>query len=812
MVIEGLEPRLRVPERGHETEQARRRRLTWVREQAGTELKALDDFTLDATRLVGNIENLVGSVAMPVGLAGPLKFSGEHATGWITAPFATTEGALVASVSRGSYAISRAGSVTTRVLGQRMIRSPRFDFTDINSAHAFAKWVQDQHGILTQLIREVSQHAELTMLRPLQIGRSVDVLFEFETGDASGQNMTTACTWRSCLWIEQQLSTHPTIELRSFCVEGNAAGDKKLSHRALLNGRGTRVTAECSISGETLEQVFKVGQKDMVRAFNINVTGTALAGGISSNINVVNAIAAIFAATGQDMACVHESGAGILNIEPDGDGIYASLLLPALAIGTVGGGTSLPQQAAYLEMIGCKGDGRVARLAEVIAGFSLALDLSTLSAVIGGQFATAHERLGRNRPVDWFTVDDLTPSFFQRELTASDTHGEVEVVKFIDDAIQSSVISDLTQRVSAQKLVGLVPVDIHFADGAALELIVKAKPLDSEVVLAAHRMVSLAGGRLAEAWSRGSDASDLLGTHLRELELYRTPGPAAAIMPRCHGIYRAPDREAFLLLLERLGSDVILMNSADRPQDWSDEHIRVALDGIAAVHGYWLGREDELSSLEWLGETTGGERVNSMPDLWRGLFEHHHTEFPHIITTDVLAGVNRTIDTMGEWWPELEAMPRTLIHNDFNSRNIGLRTTPVDSEKSDCFELVAYDWELATIHVPQRDLVELLAYVLPPDVSAERVHALSEHHRLSVQKRTSIPLDPQKWCRGYQLALADFLIRRLSLYLMVHTVQRLPFIERVVATVVRLTEIERSAPPGHSTESYTAVPLQQPSH
>ncbi|MBO0853751.1 MAG: phosphotransferase [Nocardia sp.] len=787
----------KVPDRGHESEISRQRRLTWIREQTGSGLRALDRFDLDPARLVGNIENLVGSVSIPVGLAGPLHFRGEHARGWITAPFATTEGALVASATRGAVAVSRSGGVATRVLGQRMVRSPRFDLEDVIGAHRFAEWAVAQHDALTTEIADVSRHARLIAVRPMQIGRSVDLVFEYETGDASGQNMTTACTWRACLWIEKQLAGHPDIRLRSFCVEGNTAGDKKLSQRSLINGRGMRVTAECRIDGPTLRRVLKVDQADMVRAFTISVVGTALGGGIAPNINVANAIAAIFAATGQDIACVHESGTGILNVEADGDGIYASLLLPALAIGTVGGGTNLPQQSDYLAMLGCGGTGTAARLAEIIAGYALALDLSTLSAVIGGQFATAHERLGRNRPVRWFTRSDLTAEFFRRSLAEAvpDRAAAVSGVEVIGDLTEASVISDLTHRVSTQKLVGVLPVDVRFGDRPdPLELVVKAKPLDGEVVLAAHRMVSLAGGRLAEAWSRGSDVSGFLGTHMRELELYRSPGPLTAIMPRCYGIHVEPDREAYLLLMERLGPDVVLKDSGDRPQDWTGAHIRAALTGIAVAHGHWYDRADELAALDWLGPPTEAGRVAEMTELWRGLYEHHRQEYPELITDEWVGETMSWIGTIADWWPELESMPRTLVHNDFNSRNIALRRIPAtEPGVPDSFTLVAYDWELTTVHIPQRDLVEFLAYVLTPDVGAEVVDEYVEYHRAAVSAAAGCAIDPVMWRRGYRLALADFVIRRLSLYLMVHAVHRLPFIERVVATVARLRELDRPA-------------------
>ena len=94
-------------------------------------------------------------------------------------------------------------------------------------------------------------------------------------------------------------------------------------------------------------------------------------------------------------------------------------MLPSLIVGTVGGGTHLPAQNALLESMGCAGPGKVFRLAEIIAGYCLSLDLSTLAAVASGEFAAAHEKLGRNRPVRHLEREELDAAFFEPMLRRS---------------------------------------------------------------------------------------------------------------------------------------------------------------------------------------------------------------------------------------------------------------------------------------------------------------------------------------------------------------------------------------------------------
>ena len=781
-----------IPLRGENTEAARVTRLDWWRETTGKPLASLDRSGLDPRSLAGNIENLVAGVEIPVGLAGPLLFRGERAVGLVTAPLATTEGALVASVARGARAISRSGGVETRVLFQRMVRAPGFEFESVGAAARFVQWVVRQRVELEREIATVSSHSKLVELDPVQIGRVIHLRFIYETADAGGQNMTTASTWRACQWINDELAVMPGMRPTWFVIEANMSGDKKLTQLNTSSGRGSRVAAEAVLDRATIQQVLKTTPEAIDRTCRIASAGSLASGAVGFDIDAANVIAAMFVATGQDIASVYESGSAIFSAEPDGDGLRVSLLLPNLVIGTVGGGTGLQQQRDYLTALGCAGNDGVKRLAEIICGFSLALDISTLAAVASGQFADAHERLGRGHRVNWLSAADLDVPLLEPMLAeAMDEPGltVTDVVRLEEDT-RSSILSDLTARGDNRKLIGLFPLRLTYTrggDAKEVELVAKVKPLDQEVIIEAAKLASLCGGRLAEIYPRWRDWTGFKDTHTREPAIYRSTDPVLrGVLPEVYGIHEDPTREASIILMERLGPEVILKDSAGQPELWLEEYVEAAIRGIGAVHRRWLGRSEMATGSGthgarepgWLGRVQSATRMVAMGELWEALTEHNAVEHPAWIGVSEHRRLNELIATLPAWWEELESMPWTLVHGDFNPRNIALR--------SGSLQLVAYDWELATLHVPQRDLVELLTYVLPASSDKSLVTRYVELHRQIVAPS----MGPAAWRRGYQLALWDFAINRVQLYLMAHTHRELPFLAHVVPTLFHLIALE----------------------
>ncbi len=777
----------KVPARGVYTETARQERLAFIRQQTNSELTQVADTQLEPTSLVSNIEALVGSVEVPVGIAGPLYIRGSHADGLFYAPMATSEGALVASATRGATALSRSGGVKVHVIGQRMLRVPVFVLDSFASALFFAEWVKDhQHEIAGQT-RKYSNYAQLVDINTELMGHSVHVQFAYETGDAAGQNMTTTCTWQACQWIIAQMKSFEDISFNNFLVEANLSNDKKVTYNSFVRGRGIRVLAECILTEEVCRKVLKVSPKQLFSAYNHFIAGSIASGMVGMNINIANVIAAMFTATGQDIACVHESAIGQLSMEiTDDNAIYVTLRLPSLVVGSVGGGTNLPRQKECLELIGCAGPGCAHKLAEIITAFCLALDISTLSAIASDQFARAHEKLGRNRPVNWLKLGDLNSDFFQRAMQNNvHTFGlELDSVQALTlEQTGSSIITELTAH-KVNKLLGHFPFQLTFADSKLVKkVMVKVKPLDDEVILMFNSMAAMCDARLAHAYNEFKNALGFKACHQRELVVMsQTDERFVKYAPLTYHTWQDESREAYVLVQE-LMEDMELMDSADDTSGWTKQHLQAAITGIAEVHSIWYGKEAQLLNKPWLKDAPNRENMLAKTRLWEMLGAHSVEEFPEWFSEQDGQRFRDRLYSLTDWYAEIDAMPKTLIHNDFTPRNIAFRR--IDGQ----LRLCAYDWELATVHLPQHDLAELLVFTLQPDFDLNDLEYYIELHRLELAKYSEQVIDAQQWRRGFTLALWDIVVNRMPMYNMAHTFRHYKFMDRVQATFRRLLDV-----------------------
>jgi hydroxymethylglutaryl-CoA reductase (NADPH) len=344
----------------------------------------------------GNIENPVGAVQVPLGVAGPLHVEGEHAQGLFYVPLATTEGALVRSYERGMMALTRAGGATVRLHADENRVSPVFVFDGVAEATAFARELPGLFESLKAEAESTTRHGRLLRLEPRAVGREVAVHFVYWTADAHGMNMIVKATDHACRWlVEQGRAGHAG---RYYLFSG-AESEKRASGSLFAGGKGKKVVAGARLSRRLVRAYLHTTPAGFADLWQRTVIGHLQSGALGYNGHFANGLTALFIACGQDVANVVNSAVGITSFEvlPDGD-LYASVTLPALTVATVGGGTGLGTARECLEMLGCVGEGAAPKLAEIVAATLLAGELSMGAAIASGEFVDAHEEYGRNRP------------------------------------------------------------------------------------------------------------------------------------------------------------------------------------------------------------------------------------------------------------------------------------------------------------------------------------------------------------------------------------------------------------------------------
>lgn len=768
-----------IPDRGLYSEAARLNRLRFLRESTGLNLESLEETRIEADSLRGNIENMIGTVEIPIGVAGPLLVNRQNEEALLYAPIATTEGALVSSISRGARAASLCGGITARAIRQRMTRAPMFELESIDHAIRFAEKIQTKIEVLREITRKHSNFSQLIELDPVVVARTVHLRFVYETGDAAGQNMTTVCTANACEWLLREFSNDSSISIVDFALEGNLSTDKKVSYRSAISGRGTQVVAECAISRKVLMEVLKVTPEQVLRIYYRGTSAALYSGILGFNINVANVVAGIFTATGQDIASVHESSTAQLHFEPRGDDLYASLTMPNLIVGTVGGGTRLKTQGEMLELLGCRGENGSARLAEAICAFALALELSTTAAIVGGQFAKSHERLGRSKEKNWLKRDQLKQPFFQSIIESRNPETRVlSVIERPDFKMGDSLVVESASQVT-KRLCGIFSFELDVTENGArkiLSVVVKAKPIDQEVILATEMMGSLCGESLARAYRAAKAVNPFVGCHIREIKLYeQTDRRFTDIAPVFYGAISDDRSETYVLMIERL-ENLSHFDSADLSGNWDHGNLAAAIEGIAGFHSIHLGREGELANQDWIGPIVTAKTLTSAGPLWESLALHGRTEFAEWFTEDDFENHLKWMRSFQDY-----ATSKTLIHGDFNSRNIALRQSDTGETR-----LCAYDWELATIHVPQRDLVELLSFTLGVSCTGEELLYFIEQHRHALERRSGRSLGAHDWLKDFKRALEEFMVTRLAMYFVAHTHRHCAFLPRVYRTARHL--------------------------
>ena len=335
---------------------------------------------LDASRADALIENVVGTYALPVGVATNFLVNGRE----VLVPMAVEEPSVVAAASHGALLARRGGGFEARadapvMIGQvQVIDLPGGDLeaasarieaqreSILSTAHAQSRSLPALGGgALGMEVRRFPETAAGPML--------VLHLF-YDTRDAMGANaVNTACE-----------AIAPIVE--------SASGGTVLM-RILSNLSDRRlVRASCRVPSQALARDGLDGSEVARRIAAANALAVVDPyRAATHNKGILNGIDPVIIATGNDWRGV-EAGAHAFaarggsyraltewRVEAETGDLLGTLELP-MAIGIVGGGTrSLPLAALGLKILGAGSSGE---LAEIVASVGLAQNLSALRALV----------------------------------------------------------------------------------------------------------------------------------------------------------------------------------------------------------------------------------------------------------------------------------------------------------------------------------------------------------------------------------------------------------------------------------------------
>ncbi|HKS79438.1 MAG TPA: hypothetical protein VJQ07_11280 [Gaiellaceae bacterium] len=341
-------------------------------------------------------ESVTGFVSVPVSVAqlaislGEYELSDEgdviesgRSDEDVVVPLAHTEGGLTASVQRGAKAVAESGGFRTHVIADRITRASCFICKDSGDALVLARWVEEQVPAMREFLRasdspELSRHAVLREAKTHVVGPMCHVLWRFTTGDAFGANMMTRNAY--ALNMAYVLPRAPVPIERSI-LEANMGGDKKPSFEYFQQGHGKTVIAETTLTEAAVERVLRTKLSDLEELAWAGTHGSVASGMQSVAFTPASAIAAVFAATGQDLGLVGTSSMAHGTERRVDGGLHVAVRFPGIEVGTVGGGTTLPDPKRWLELMGCAGPGKVYRLAQIVAATALALEISASAAM-----------------------------------------------------------------------------------------------------------------------------------------------------------------------------------------------------------------------------------------------------------------------------------------------------------------------------------------------------------------------------------------------------------------------------------------------
>src|SRR2546421_11581887 len=176
----------------------------------------------------------------------------------------------------------------------------------------------------------LSGFARLREIETHVVGPMCHVLWAWTTGDAVGANMMTRNSYALNMGFVMERAP---VQPERAILEANMGGDKKPSHRYFeLGGHGKTVLAECTLSEDAVRRVLRTTVDDLLELSWAGTHGAVASGMQSVAFTPASAVAALFAATGQDLGMVGTSSMAHGTGRRVEGGIHCAIRLPGLEV------------------------------------------------------------------------------------------------------------------------------------------------------------------------------------------------------------------------------------------------------------------------------------------------------------------------------------------------------------------------------------------------------------------------------------------------------------------------------------------------
>jgi hydroxymethylglutaryl-CoA reductase (NADPH) len=340
----------------------------------------------------------------------------------------------------------------------------------------------------------------------------------------------------------------------------------------------------------------------------------------------------------------------------------------------------------------------------------------------------------------------------------------------IDESLlENGIITNVAAKIS-KKLMGFVTLQFNYWKNDelhTLKLLLKSKAKDEEVIKGIHVIAASIDPKLSDLIKEYKNHLEYRNCHLKELDIYTfLYHENFKYTPNYYGKLVNESREIYFFLMEFLDySEMNIVNSENHPELWKKDHVINILTVMSGFHSN--PRTNEITTVQ---EFLPWNAIPLYEKLLAIIINERSESCDISKLKDIIKG-------MPNWKNEEHEIniPKVVIHNDCNPRNIAIRKNG---------EACIYDWELAVIDFPSRDVIEFLSFVLLPDFSKEEMMFY-----LNYYAELNLLFSKAEWMKAYQFSLKTYIATRVSFYEVSGILIKYDFSNRILNVALRMLDL-----------------------